>query len=91
MFQSICLFRDNHILNKYKNKEERRFSALPYSHYVFIYCVHLRFSIRYLHFTFWYTKKVKNNGCFGLSTGHVVDCESGAFIEPDLGAGILTG
>ena len=43
------------------------------------------------HFTFWYTKKVKNNGCFGLSTGHVVDCESGAFIEPDLGAGLLTG
>jgi hypothetical protein len=40
---------------------------------------------------FWNIKKVKINGCFGLSTGHVVDCGSGAFIDPVLGIGILTG
>jgi hypothetical protein len=38
----------------------------------------------------WNNKKVKIKGGFGLSTGHVVDCDNGAFIDPVLGSGILT-
>jgi len=41
--------------------------------------------------TFWNTKKVKYNGCFGFATGHMADCENGFLSSSVLGGSVFTG